>query len=141
MYHRLPGNEVKLKQQTQSDSPIGSLSVQVSLLSAAYPARRQMDSSDKGAPFQVYAAGLSLLFSHPDLQRDYSTSSYPRRRNSLRSHQRFILSCVHSGEVVPDPEPTDQTVILSTCSLPTCYRFLVPFKIESFAPSSSTVPS
>lgn len=140
----------------QSDSPIGSLSVQVSCLagvvmSAVYlVCFEDKWTSDAlighKVPFQVYAVpffslllfcfcGSRMLPTPPYKQRGrrkkttlkHHTSQFSSlERNKQQRMTTALYVSVHSGTVVALPimAPTDHlgSVLLSTCSVPTCYH-------------------
>lgn len=138
----------------QSDSPIGSLSVQVSCLAGVVMSAVYLvcfeDKWTSDAlighklPFQVYAVPFSslLLFcfcssrmpplinreeeeKKTTLKHDTSQLSSLERNKQQRMTTALYVS-VHSGTVValPITAPTDHlgSVLLSTCSVPTCYH-------------------
>lgn len=131
---------------TQSDSPIGSLSVQVSrsagvAMSVVYPVRRQMDSGDKSSTRCPSRCMLRLfpsvlLCSRGATQTSSVTTFYylcwrnKRQMTTAKGFHIRIIS-VHSGKVVhPRLLPTTRAQCYyqpAQCQLAT---ILVPFKIE-----------
>lgn len=143
-------NEIKQQTHRKSDSPIGSLSVQVSrsagvAMSVVYPVRRQMDSDDKKighkVPFQVYAVAFpfcSALRCYPEnLKRDFRfifARETTTNDDSKRIHVRIRKVCIRvKGSRPPRgsyrPPGLSVTINLLSANL---LPFLVPFKIESF---------
>lgn len=149
LYHWLQEKRCLLnqaaKQKKQSNSPISSLCVQVShsagmAMSMVYWVRRQMDSDDKSAtrcPSRCMLRHFpSVLFLHlwdatPNLKHikwlPIITAGETNNSSDVNDEEQkiFVSESVHSGKVVPPAAPTDHpgSVLLSTCSVPTCYHF------------------
>lgn len=125
---------------TQSNSPIGSLSVQVShsagvAMSAVYLVSKTNGQWQRIIPCGAlpgvccgcypFCSVLAALRCDPNLRRktnDFQLS-LQEERTTKGFHVRLLS--VHSGMVVPLRllPTTRASVLLSTCSVPTCYHF------------------